>query len=75
MRHQLGVHRRTDMEVNGLKRELSPWSALVLARDGDAALSSSSSERLARMQYARRGRSASASASLPGNIMGTPNKI
>lgn len=46
MKHEFGVYRRTDLESHGLKRELSPWSALILAREN-----SSTSKKLSQIQY------------------------
>lgn len=37
MRHELGMYLRTNLESHGLKRELTPWNALVLAQSDDGA--------------------------------------
>ena len=50
MSHELGLYRRADLESHGLKRELSPWNALVIANQ-NATMQSSYSKKLGQIQY------------------------
>mmetsp|Transcript_7848 Transcript_7848/g.13662 ORF Transcript_7848/g.13662 Transcript_7848/m.13662 type:complete len:347 (+) Transcript_7848:271-1311(+) len=50
MSHVLGLYRRTDLESHGLKRELSPWNALILANQNPS-MQASSSKKLSKIQY------------------------
>jgi len=50
MRHEMGLYRRTDLESQGLSKELIPWSALIAARDS-ASMRSSSSRKMNQIQY------------------------
>jgi hypothetical protein len=51
MSHLLGIYRRTDLESHGLTRELSPWTALVLANGKERLRSPGTGQKLSRIQY------------------------
>ena len=53
MRHELGLHLRTNLESNGCKKELSPWSALAQQQlqNKNEAMQPSSLKEMSQIQY------------------------
>ena len=50
MRHELGVHQRTNLEANGMKEQLKSWSKLIAGRD-DETTQEAITKKLAQIQY------------------------